>query len=348
MSILRKDPVSGGWVIIAEERSGRPPDYCAVNISPETEGKLCPFCEGHESATPNEIYAFRNNGSTPNGPGWSLRVIPNKFAVLHIEGELNRSGDGIYDMMNGVGAHEVLIETPRHDFRMGEYSQGRMELLIRAYRDRVVDLNRDQRFKYVQVFRNYGTVAGAMIEHPHSQIIALPITPRWVREEMVNARDHYGYKERCLFCDIVNQELKDRSRLVYENRSFIAFEPFASKFPFETWIIPKAHSHDFQFLADSDISLLAEVLRRSLYAIQMALDNPPFNFIIHSSPRLGVAASANVQREYHWHIEIIPRITRLAGFEWGTGFYINPTLPERAAEFLCQTIAEHPESTRAE
>lgn len=332
---------------MAEERTRRPADFCSVQITPESERKLCPFCAGNESATPGEIYSCRANGSVPNGSGWSLRVIPNKFAVLRIEGELNRSGDGIYDMMNGIGAHEVVIETPHHDQRIGEYSQGRMEMLLRTYRDRAVDLHRDQRFKYVQIFRNYGATAGAMLEHPHSQIIALPIAPRWVREELVNARDHYAYKERCLFCDIVNQETKDRSRLVYENRSFIAFAPFAAKFPFETWIIPKAHNHDFQYLTDNDIPLLAEVMRRTFYGIQVALDNPPFNFIIHSSPRMGASAAANVAREYHWHIEVIPRVTRLAGFEWGTGFYINPTMPERAAEFLRHTIAEHPEPEHA-
>lgn len=341
MSILRKDPVSGGWVIFAEERARRVPDYQSVH--PATgEDRLCPFCEGNESATPHEIHAIRPPGASANGPSWSLRVIPNKFAVLRIEGDLNRSGDGIYDMMNGVGAHEIIIETPRHDARMGDYSQGRMEQLIRAYRDRVVDLHRDQRFKYVQIFRNYGTAAGALMEHPHSQLIALPIAPRWIKEELANAREHYAYKERCLFCDIVNQEARERERVVFENRSFLAFAPFAAKFPFETWILPKAHAHDFQFLADSDIAPLAEALRKTIHGIQLALDNPPFNFIIHSAPRVS-PSSGGIQREFHWHIEIIPRITRIAGFEWGTGFYINSTLPEQAAEFLRNVLREHPE-----
>lgn len=342
MSILRKDPVSGGWVIIAEERSRRAPDFRPVASETDKEHKLCPFCEGNESSTPAEIYSVRN-GTSANSPGWSLRIIPNKFAVLRIEGELDRQGDGIYDMMNGIGAHEVIIETPEHTAKMGEYSQGRMEMLIRAYRDRVVDLHRDSRFKYVQIFRNYGSSAGALIDHPHSQVIALPIAPRWVKEELVNAREHFNYKERCLFCDIANQEIKDRQRLVYENRSFIAFAPFASKFPFETWIMPKAHNHDFQYLADGDVEPLAEVLRRTLHGIQVALENPPFNFIIHSAPRGATAGSSSSQKEYHWHIEIIPRVTRLAGFEWGTGFYINPTLPEKAAEFLRDVIHNHPE-----
>jgi UDPglucose--hexose-1-phosphate uridylyltransferase len=183
-----------------------------------------------------------------------------------------------------------------------------------------------------------------MLDHPHSQIIALPITPRWVTEDLVNAREHYDYKERCLFCDILNQELKDRSRIVYENAAFVAVAPFASKFPFETWILPKAHNHDFRLLADADIGPLAEALRRTLLGIQLALENPPFNFIVHSAPRLSRDPSAGApEREYHWHIEVIPRITRIAGFEWGTGFYINPTLPEKAADFLRKVIADHAE-----
>jgi UDPglucose--hexose-1-phosphate uridylyltransferase len=344
MSILRKDPVSGGWVIMAEDRSRRPPDFKPVHLAPLEPGHFCPFCEGNESATLSEILALRSQGTGANSPGWSLRVVPNKFAVMRIEGDLNRTGDGIYDLMNGVGAHEVVIESPRHDAAMGDYSQAKMAAIIQAYRSRVIDLNRDQRFKYIQIFRNFGSSAGAMLDHPHSQIIALPIIPRWVKEELVNAREHYDYKERCLFCDIVNQELKDRSRIVYENVAFVAMTPFAAKFPFETWILPKAHNHDFRCLADGDVGPLAEALRHTLYGIQLALECPPLNFIIHSAPRLtSQPIGSGLEREYHWHIEIIPRVTRMAGFEWGTGFYINPTLPEKAADFLRKIIAEHPE-----
>lgn len=344
MSRLRKDPISGGWVIVADDRMRRPPDYDPVPLPAQGETKFCPFCEGNESATPNEIYAVRDEGSPRNGPGWKVRVVPNKFAALRIEGELERLGDGIYDMMSGIGAHEVVIETPDNNLRMGEFSQEHMELVISAYRARVLDLHRDTRFKYVQIFRNYGKAAGAQQDHPHSQIIALPITPRWVKEELVNCREHYEYKERCLFCDIINQERKDRSRIVFENEEFMAFEPFASKFPFETWILPKVHNHDFRYLSDQQIPHLAEALRRTLLGLQIALNNPPYNFVIHSAPRAeAMRGGQNIERDYHWHIEIIPRITKMAGFEWGTGFYINPTLPEDAADFLRKSIADNPE-----
>lgn len=348
MSILRKDPVSGGWVIVSEGQRRRSPDYRPVPNGPLAPGEFCPFCAGNESATPPEIYSARPPGSSPNSSDWSLRVVPNKFAALRIEGDLGRTGDGIYDMMNGVGAHEVVIETPEHHLRMGEFSQELMERVVYTYRERVADLHRDTRFKYVQVFRNYGGAAGAQQSHPHSQIMALPITPRWVKEELINSREHYSYKERCLFCDIINQELNDEKRVVFENDEFMAFEPFASKFPFETWILPKNHNHDFCFTTDAQMPQLAETLRRTLLGLQIALDNPPYNLIMHSAPKPeAMRGGENIKRDYHWHIEIIPRITSMAGFEWGTGFHINPTLPEEAAEYLRQTIKDNPDAPKA-
>ena len=329
---------------MAEDQARRPPEFSPVQVSPPPEVRFCPFCEGNESSAPGEIMAVRQSNTSANDPGWSLRVVPNKSAILRIEGDIERRGDGIYDLMKGVGAHEVLIETPRHDARMGEYSQAKMEEVVRAYHERVMDLHRDKRFKYIQIFRNYGAVAGARLEHPHSQIIALPITPRWVKEELINAQSHYDYKERCLFCDIVNQEGRDGVRVVFENQSFLAFCPFASKFPFETWILPKYHDHDFKGTPDSEFAPLAEVMRRTLFAIQRALENPPYNFIVHSAPILGEShRETRVHKDYHWHIEIIPRISRIAGFEWGTGFYVNPTQPEAAAEYMRSLIAERPD-----
>ena len=330
---------------MAEDRARRPSNLAPTPSAPDADvqNTFCPFCIGNESSTPPEILAHRPTGSQANASDWSLRVIPNRMAVLRIEGELNRSGDGIYDMMNGVGAHEIVIETPHHDARIGHYSQRKMESLIGVYRERILDLNRDQRFQYIQVFRNYGSMSGAQNDHPHSQIIALPIAPRWVKEELDNAYEHYAYKERCLFCDIVNQERRDGARVVFENDAFIAIEPFASKFPFETWILPKSHGHHFQHVSEREIVSLAEAMRRTMLAIDRALENPPFNLIFHSAPRMPLNNGLPVERYYHWHIEIIPRVTRMAGFEWGTGFYINPTLPEKAAEYLSEVIQDHPE-----
>jgi len=339
MSILRKDPVSSGWVIMVSERFERP-ESVEEGAQPvaRTGSESCPFCPGRESETPHEIVAFREEGTEPDGPGWRVRTIPNKFAALRIEGDLDRRGEGIYDLMNGVGAHEVIIETPDHNAHMAYYSREKMEEVLRMYILRYRDLFSDKRFRYIQVFRNYGVSAGATLDHPHSQLIALPITPRWVKEELNCALSYYRLKERCLFCDIIHQEVRDRQRVVFENAAFVSLEPFASKFPYETWLLPKEHAHDFSLTPDEQLPLLAEALRRTLYAIAEFLNDPPLNFIIHSAPRFTDydlrVADITIEMDYHWHIEIFPRITRMAGFEWGTGFYINPVLPEKAAEDL--------------
>ncbi|KPL12063.1 hypothetical protein AMJ85_02135 [candidate division BRC1 bacterium SM23_51] len=337
MSTLRKDPVSSGWVIIAEGRETRPKDLASESARP-SKLESCPFCGGKESETPPEIAAFRKEGTKPDTPGWSVRAIANKYAALHIEGDLDRRGEGIYDLMNGIGAHEVIVETPEHDAHMAYYPREKMKEIIWMYIRRYRDLFGDDRFRYIQVFRNYGAGAGASLEHPHSQLIALPITPRWVKEELNCALAYYRLKERCLFCDIVRQETHDRQRVVFENDSFVTIEPFASKFPFETWLFPKEHNHDFALTTEQQVTDLAQALQRTLFAIAECLNDPPLNFIIHSAPRLTEydlrVTDITVEMDYHWHIEIYPRLTRMAGFEWGTGFYINPMLPEKAAEAL--------------
>ncbi|MCX7013203.1 MAG: DUF4931 domain-containing protein [Candidatus Sumerlaeota bacterium] len=337
MSILRKDPVSSGWVIMAEDRAIRPHDTKSPEVV-RSDSANCPFCEGKEGVTPPEIVAYRGAGSPPNGPKWRVRTIPNKFAALRIEGDLERRGEGMYDAMNGIGAHEVIIETPNHMGRMGEYPVESLAEILRMYRDRVRDLYQDERFRYIQVFRNYGSIAGASLSHPHSQLIAIPITPRWVKEELICSKEHWQTKERCIFCDILRQEESDAERVVFKNDRFVSFAPYASKFPFETWILPRRHNSEFRNIEDSELRPLAEALGGTLWALQQALDDPPFNYIIHSAPRISMdryAKSAlSIDKDYHWHIEIIPRTTRMAGFEWGTGFYINPTMPEAAAEYL--------------
>jgi UDPglucose--hexose-1-phosphate uridylyltransferase len=327
MSELRKDPVLGRWVIISTERRRRPSDF-----EPEVRrptGGFCPLCEGNEDKTPPEIVAFRNDGTPPNTPGWSLRVVPNKFPALRIEGDLGREGDGIYDKMNGIGAHEVVIETPRHSETLITLPLKAVENILRAYRERIVDLRRDRRFQYVLVFKNHGAAAGASLEHPHSQLIALPIVPKRVREEVEGAKNYFQYKDRCVFCDVIRQELQQRSRVVSENEFFVSVTPFASSSPFETWILPKVHHPNFGFMESLPVPEAAQILQETLYRMDRVLDNPPYNYIIHSSPY------PEVDRDYyHWHIEIIPKLTKMAGFEWGTGFFINPTPPEEAAEYM--------------
>ncbi|MBI3736442.1 galactose-1-phosphate uridylyltransferase [Candidatus Sumerlaeota bacterium] len=339
MSTLRFDPISGGWVIIAEDRALRPKDFDRSGL-PVMGSGACPFCEGNESETPSEIRSIRREGSEPNGPGWELRVVPNTYAALRIEGNLDSSTDGIYHSLNGVGAHEVIIESPDHEGRLGDYPLSKVESILRVYRERISDLHRDPRFRYIQIFRNYGAGAGASLRHPHSQLIALPITPRWVEEELDHARDHFAKGGRCLFCDVLAQELMTGSRMVAENAAFAAFAPFASKLPYETWILPKIHNHDFQQATDAHLVGMADILQRVILSLQRALDDPPFNLILHSAPEVasGRGSIADLQKIYHWHMEIIPRITSVAGFELGTGFHINAISPEKAAARLREVL----------
>jgi len=327
MPELRKDPIIGRWVIIATERAKRPTDLQAP--PDEFHGGFCPFCEGNEDKTPPEVLAYRRDGTPPNTPGWSVRVVPNKFPALQIEGGLNKRGEGMFDKMNGVGAHEVIIETPDHSKTLAQLSDKEVEDVLWAYRDRILDLKKDSRFKYILVFKNHGSAAGASLEHTHSQVIALPIVPKRVAEEIEGAHRYYGYKDRCVFCDIVHQELETRIRVVAENRGFVALEPFTPRFPFETWILPKAHDSCFEDALKEEFELLAQILRDILRRLKKTLNSPPYNFLIHNSP-----LRENNTEFYHWHIEIIPKLTKVAGFEWGTGFYINPMPPEDAARYL--------------
>jgi len=325
---LRKDPVVGRWVIIASDRANRPTDFIRESVVIRG-GRFCPFCYGNESKTPPEVLAYRSDGSTRNASGWSVRVVPNKFPALGIEGSLNRQGEGLYDKMNGIGAHEVIIETPEHHATLAMLPPSQIESVLWAYRDRILDLKKDRRFKYILIFKNHGAAAGATLEHTHSQLIALPVVPKWVAEEVEGARAYYAYKERCLFCDILRQEISGDVRLVAENDLFVALSPFAPRFPFELWLIPKAHQSAFEESSKPELEQLAALLKDMLSRLDLVLNRPAYNYVIHTSP-----VPEHLNDYYHWHLEIMPKLTNLAGFEWGTGFHINPTPPEEAAKFL--------------
>jgi UDPglucose--hexose-1-phosphate uridylyltransferase len=324
---LRKDPVTGRWVIISTDRRKRPNDFRIERVSLVGDAH-CPFCAGHEAMTPHEVLAFRN-GSAANGPGWDLRVVPNKFPALQVEGDLDREGEGLFDRMNGIGAHEVIIETPEHGKLLATMGEPEIERVLWAFRERIVDLKRDIRFRYILVFKNHGAAAGATLEHSHSQLIALPIVPDFVREEIDGARRHYKAKERCVFCDIIRQEVAAGKRVIHENTDVVALSPYASRFPFETWILPRSHGSRFEEAPRQVYESLARMLKSVLMRMNHALESPPFNLIIHNSP-----FSEDASAYYHWHVELMPKLTRTAGFEWGTGFYINPTAPEEAADVL--------------
>jgi UDPglucose--hexose-1-phosphate uridylyltransferase len=326
MSELRKDPIVGRWVIISIERGKRPTDF--ISPSQKKRGGFCPFCPGNEHTAPPEIMAFRPSTTQPNSPGWTLRVVPNKFPALQIHGELNKVGEGIFDKVSGIGAHEVVVETSDHNLSLSTMPIKSVEDVLWAYYLRLNDLKRDKRFKYVLIFKNEGEDAGATLEHTHSQLIALPIVPKLVREEVDSAEQYYHFKERCIFCDVINQELEDGKRVIYENKHYVALAPFAPRAPFETWILPKGHESSF-YPPNKNFSMLADILQRTLKQMDRILDAPPYNFIVHTSPFYD-----ETNEYYHWHIELMPKLTKIAGFEWGSGFYINPTPPEEAAKFL--------------
>ena len=328
MSELRKDPVTGRWVIISTERRKRPTDFQleTVQVAPDLS---CPFCDGHEDMTPREVLAVRENGSGPNQPGWTLRVVPNQYPVLRVEGTLDRQGEGLFDKMNGIGAHEVIIESPRHPDTLASLDERAIEGVLSAARDRVLDLKRDRRFRYIIIFKNHGAAAGASLEHSHSQIIALPIVPREVRDEVDGARAHFEQKERCVFCDILRQETGEGKRLIAENADIVAVAPYAPRFPFETCLLPRRHQSHFEDVPRHELASLAKMLGEILRRMNKALQSPPYNLLIHSAP-----VSEGATDYYHWHVEIIPKLTKVAGFEWATGFYVNPTSPEEAAEVL--------------
>ncbi len=328
MPELRKDPITGRWVIIATDRAKRPTDFVRERVEIRGSG-FCPFCYGNESKTPPEVHAYRSDGSAKDTPGWSLRVVPNKFPALGIEGTLNRQGEGLYDKMSGVGAHEVIIETPDHQMTLPSMPTRRVEDVLWAYRDRILDLKKDRRFKYILIFKNHGEAAGASLEHTHSQLIALPVVPKRVREEVDSSQEYYNFKERCIFCDIIRQELEDGVRVIAENQDFIALSPFAPRFPFEMWIVPKTHQSAFEESQKHEFENLAAMLKDMLTRLDKVLDSPAYNYIIHTSPFPEVSNDY-----YHWHLEIMPKLTKVAGFEWGTGFYINPAPPEESARFL--------------
>ncbi|RMH69328.1 MAG: galactose-1-phosphate uridylyltransferase [Gemmatimonadetes bacterium] len=327
-SEFRKDPILDRWVIISPSRSERPIQFRDEEV-PQGDAD-CPFCLGRENETPEEILVYSDDPHRqPNTSGWKTRVVPNKFPALS-KGQLKRRGNGIYDFINGIGVHEVLIETPDHALELADLPIDHVEAVIWTYYYRARMLRDDHQLRYTMIFKNKGAAAGASLEHPHSQLIAMPIVPKRVMEELDGAQRHYHQKERCIYCDIINQELQDQSRVIMENPYFVALAPFAPRFPYETWILPKDHQSHFEqdptqrYLAD-----LASILKETLTRINRLLQYPPYNYMIHSAP-----LNEPELAYYHWHLEIIPKLAKAAGFEWGTGFHINSVSPEDAAQRL--------------
>lgn len=344
MPELRRDPVVGYWTILSAERGWRPMDYRPPRITAE---RPCPFCEGKEGETPLETYALRPDGSAPNGPGWQVRSVLSQTPMLsQADDEAQPHGVGIYDTRPGVGYHEVIIETPRHRHDLDEFTVEQVGKVLRVYASRIAELEKDPRLAYPLLFKNHGLISGAatdVIRHSRSQLVGLPIIPKRAKEEFRMTKNYFERRERCVFCDILKQESNDRKRLVVENGSFFAYCPFASRLPFEMWILPKKHSADFAKLEEGQFGDLARVLRQCLARLRNLLEDPPYNLILHTAPfrhKNQTTHWKTIEQDYHWYLQIMPQLTQSAGFEWGTGIHINPTLPEEAAQLLRESPAE--------
>lgn len=328
MPELRKDPIIGRWIIISTERGKRPTDFIVEKTL--AKGGFCPLCPGNENTTPPEVLSFSQYPDRhANKPGWDVRVVPNKYPALVIEGELSKEGDGLYDKMNGIGAHEVIIETPDHNESFTHLPPERMVKVFWAFRDRLTDLSNDPRFRYVMIFKNYGAAAGASLEHSHSQLVALPILPRMIKSELDGSLSYYKYKERCVFCDIIKQETNHNQRVITQNELFIAIVPYAPRSPFEMWILPKKHASSYLSMNNEEFKQLSEIFSECMRRLDKCIPNVPYNFVLHGAPLRSPALE-----HYHWHFEVMPKLTTIAGFEWGSGFYINPIPPEEAAKYL--------------
>jgi UDPglucose--hexose-1-phosphate uridylyltransferase len=327
MPELRKDPLLGRWVVIGTERVRRPADFRTPH---RPRRGPCVLCAGHERETPPEVLLCRDR----DDGDWRVRVVPSKFPALRVEGDLERRGHGLYDLMNGIGAHEVVIESPRHDDSLARLPIANVEEVVRAWRDRIADLKRDQRFRSIVVFKAHDTDGGgAAGEHPHSQLLATPVPSQALTDELHHARAYHDYRERCLFCDIVHQEVEERSRLVLEADHVLAFAPFAARAPFETWIVPRRHAPAFEHGSAAELRDLARTLRDVLRRLDRALDDPPFEFVLHSVP-----FTEPESPYFHWHLEITPRLPSLAGADRGSGFPVNPVPPEDAARVLRDAV----------
>jgi UDPglucose--hexose-1-phosphate uridylyltransferase len=324
MAELRREPVERRWVIITTNPPRGPADYVPYKLPYRLQEpkEPCPFCPGQEGMTPPEVFFLREGGGR-----WSVRVIPNKFPFFHIEGEFDRRAEGMYDTMEAVGAHEIVVEAPEHDQSLATMGARHIEHVLGAYQARFVDLKKDVRVQQVLILKNY---PGIFNRHPHSHLLAMPIVPRTIDDEIWGAMDYYRRKERCIFCDIIKEERSAKKRVVLETPHFLVFCPFASRYPFETWIVPKLHAPDYYTATKEITGDLSAVIASLFSRFHKLLADPPYSLVFHSSP----LQPRFHQDEYHWHVEIRLRIGLREGFEWGTGFFVNPTPPENAAAYL--------------
>ena len=326
MPELRWGPLRRRWVIVAPERGKRPSDFRAQPQPSAEAPSGCPFCPGNEHLTPPEI------ARVPGPDGWAVRVVPNKFPALVDYPALELERDGLFRRAAGRGTHEVIIDSPDHHRDLDRLPLEQVERVVDMYLARLKAIHSAGRFQYVQLFKNHGKGGGASLAHPHTQIIATSVLPPEVKERLSAARQHFAAHGRCLVCQLMEEELAAEERVVEEGDHFVILSPYDARFPFELLVLPRAHSHRFVELYGEDRTSFARALKGALARLSSLLGDVPYNFVLHTAPCGG--DWPGIEDWYHWHLEIIPRLTQLAGFEWGTGMFINPMPPEAAAGHL--------------
>lgn len=333
MNELRRDYVKNRWVSISSALGWKPKDFPTMKISAEAgQSGFCPFCEGNEEVTPPEIAAFRKEDSQVNGPGWLVRTIPNKFTAFSMEGSLEERKSGVFHRCNGLGKHEVVIETPLHGIDFHDLDMEHMEMTVAMFKMRYNDLAKDERLKYIQIYKNRGMFGGASLGHTHSQIIGLPFVP----QENAGLIQYYKDHGECLICTMLKQELEAEERIVYQDEHFVVFCPYASRFAYETWIVPKRHTEHFGDIAEPEEKALAVLCKRISLAVVSSLNNASYNFIINTAP----VVKSPYEPGYHWYMEFTPRLLVSHGFEIATGVYMNPVPPETAASTIREALSE--------
>ena len=327
-SHIRQDKATGQWVIYAPSRGKRPYDFKQTKKKTETLPEYdedCPFCPGNEHMLEQIVLEMGDNDSSM----WRTRVVPNKFPALTPDGGRERSSEGIYITMKGYGQHDVIIESPFHNQQIALMKGDEVETVIETYHRRYLTVMQEQGNMMTIIFRNHGSQAGTSLMHPHSQLIATGMVPHYVRWREEQAQGYFDEWGRCVYCDILGYESQQMRRFLHENDSFLSYVPFAAKVPFEIWIVPKNHQADFGRVTDAEKSDLASALQFLLMRLYEKLNDPDYNYVINTSPQYRAG-----EPQFHWYLEIRPRLTTQAGFEIGSGMSINPSLPEADADFL--------------
>ncbi len=325
MPELRLNLLTREWVIIAAERAKRPTDYKNSFMRPALPEYLntCPFCVGNEHKTPEEFFRLTDDG------GWKIRVVSNKYPALSNKGERKWTSDGYRRSVSGVGIHELIIENPLHNMNIALMNDTHVENIIGIYKKRFIEAHKDPRVEHVIIFKNHGEVAGTTIGHPHAQLIGTPVVPIQFRDRVQASMHFFDDTGKCLVCSLRDREKEEGKRVIIDTDHFLTFVPYAALSPFHTWIFPKRHSASFSDISDDEIKDLSTHLKTLLSKFYFGLDNPDYNYVIRSS------RPEDSKNEYcHWYLSVVPRITKTAGFELGSGMFINTSLPEESADFL--------------